>query len=164
MEHAYLLNTAQLLKPWKPDWTPPPSQPAPNTLYLVFITATENPALQRYTVIKRKAAWSNVETVDYPELAVTVMSRGGQASLKIFKTPRGTHTHTYLHWHHIILAHSFWTMVIALLILSWSLFCFLRRKERGRVVVASLTGTESGNMSGGGQGGRLQIAGLGSSV
>lgn len=58
--------------------------------YLIFITATENPALQRYDVIKRNVVRANVETVDYLELVISMMSRGCQVSLKAFEISRGS--------------------------------------------------------------------------
>lgn len=42
--------------------------------YFIFITTTENLALQRYDVIERKAAQSNVETMNYLELVIHTVS------------------------------------------------------------------------------------------
>lgn len=44
--------------------------------YLIFITTTtENLALQRHDIFKRKVAQSNIETVNYFELVVHAMSK-----------------------------------------------------------------------------------------
>ena len=50
------------------DWTLPPSFPVPQIslwdfLFVCFITVTaQNMILQRYAIIERNAAWSNVDT------------------------------------------------------------------------------------------------------
>lgn len=91
-----LLGTAQLLKPWKQTGHHHPHHRLHTVLhneykpYLIFITAmTKNPALQRYDVIKRNVAQSNVETLNYLELLVSTTSRGCQVSLKTFKISQG---------------------------------------------------------------------------
>lgn len=139
VEHC---TTSQI---FESDWRPQSSLLATHHIWFL-ITAAENPALQRYDVMKRNVARTNIETVDLLELVVSMMSQGCQVSLKTFKISQGTPSPEFAVVLCSTLAHSLRTVDIASFSLFWIMVCLSSRKERG-IVVASFSGTESGNLS-----------------
>lgn len=102
--------------------------------------------MQRYDVMKRNVAQTNIETVDLLELVISMMSRGCQVSLKTIKISQGTPSPEFVVVLCSTLAHSLGSMDITSFSLFWIMACLLSRKERG-IILASFSGTESGNLS-----------------